>query len=142
MDKEENLYCFDKEEEDEEFKNEIPKASGSFFSSGHKKKITRGSTTRKSPSADSKQKTQKKDKVKESYIIDNFYMPFMKKKSYDIKINNNLLKIKDDTKSSAFYSHHIKKKNSEIKNIGNELIIYQNPCNNNYIKKYALIYLF
>jgi len=54
-------------------------------------------------------------------------MPFIKTKTYNIKINNNLLRIKDDTRQSAFESHHMMKKRNEIKNIGKELIIYQNP---------------
>jgi len=54
-------------------------------------------------------------------------MPFIKKKTYNIKINNNLLRVKDDTRQNAEDSHHILKKRNEIKNIGKELIIYQNP---------------
>jgi len=64
---------------------------------------------------------------KNQEIIEKFYDPFIQKKTYNININNNLLKVKSDTRQSAFDSHHLRKKKNEIKNIGKELLIYQNP---------------
>lgn len=75
----------------------------------------------------------KRPTSKDSKIIEKFYMPFIKKKTYNIKINNNLLRVKDDTRQNAFDSHHILKKRNEIKNIGKELIIYQNPSKKKFL---------
>ena len=60
-------------------------------------------------------------------IIEKFYDPFIQTKTYNININKNILKVKSDTRQSAFDSHHMRKKKNEIQNIGKELLIYQNP---------------
>lgn len=62
-------------------------------------------------------------------IVKKFYDPFIQNKTYNIDINKNLLKVKSDTRQSAFDSHHLRKKKNEIKKIGKELLIYQNPSN-------------
>jgi hypothetical protein len=75
------------------------------------------------------------DNKKNRDIIEKFYNPFIQKKTYNIKINKNLLKVKSDSRQSAYDTHHLRKKENEIKNIGKELLIYQNPSNyNNFLK--------
>lgn len=77
---------------------------------------------------DKKSEFPKIDAVKKNQdIVKKFYDPFIQKKTYNININKNLLKVKSDTRQSAFDSHHLKKKKNEIKEIGKELLIYQNP---------------
>lgn len=128
IDREENIYCPDDEEDEKEFKKEFPKTSTNFFNNLNKKK--KNKLSRISPGRNSKDNLfnlTKRPTSKDSKIIEKFYMPFINKKTYNIKINNNLLRVKDDTRQNAFDSHHIIKKRNEIKNIGKELIIYQNP---------------
>ncbi len=126
-DKDEEIYCFDKDEEDKEFEKDLPKTSTNFFNIATKKRSA--VSTHSKNSANAKLNFSKRPSSRDNKIIDKFYMPFIKTKTYNIKINNNLLRIKDDTRQSAFESHHMMKKREEIKNIGKELMIYQNPSN-------------
>jgi len=127
--KEDNIYCLDEDEDEKEFKKEFPKSSSNFFNNMNQKK--KNTLSRHSASGASRDNNNfgfsKRPSSKDSKIIEKFYMPFIKTKTYNIKINNNLLRVKDDTRKNAFDSHHILKKRNEIKGIGKELIIYQNP---------------
>lgn len=64
---------------------------------------------------------------KNQKITEKLYMPFIKDKSYKIEVNNNLTKIKEDSKNSAIFSHKLNKKKEEVDKIGKQLIIYNNP---------------
>jgi len=64
---------------------------------------------------------------KNQKITEKLYMPFIKDKSYKIEVNNNLTKIKDDSKNSAIFSHKLNKKKEEVDKIGKQLMIYNNP---------------
>lgn len=60
-------------------------------------------------------------------IIQKFYMPFIEKRSYNMKLNENIGMIKKNTRKSAILSHYLNKKKKEIDGIAKELIIYNNP---------------
>jgi hypothetical protein len=60
-------------------------------------------------------------------ISDKFYMPFIKKKAYNIKLNEKMSEIKKNTRQSAYMSHFFTKKKKEIDGIAKELILYNNP---------------
>jgi len=64
---------------------------------------------------------------KNQKITEKLYMPFIKDKSYKIEVNNNLTKIKEDSKNSAMFSHKLIKKKEEVEKIGRHLMIYNNP---------------
>jgi hypothetical protein len=67
---------------------------------------------------------------KNQKITEKLYMPFIKDKSFKIEVNNNLTKIKEDSKNSAIFSHKLNKKKEEVDKIGKQLIIYNNPSKN------------
>jgi len=60
-------------------------------------------------------------------ISDKFYMPFIKKKAYNIKLNDKMSEIKKNTRQSVYMNHIFTKKKKEINNIAKELILYNNP---------------
>ena len=60
-------------------------------------------------------------------VIDKFYNPFIEKKSYNTKLNQNIGEVKKQTRSSALMNHYLLKKKKEIDNVAEDLIIYNNP---------------
>lgn len=121
---EDDVYTSDDHEEEKEYLKEFPKSSTNFFSNKNQKKSNKRSImTAKDKKSEFPQIAVKKNQD----IIEKFYDPFIQTKKYNIGINKNLLKVKSDTRQSAFDSHHMIKKKNEIKNIGKELLIYQNP---------------
>lgn len=60
-------------------------------------------------------------------IAEKFYNPFIEKKSYNTKLNQNIGEIKKMTRSSALMNLYLTKKKKEIDNVADELIIYNNP---------------
>ena len=122
--KEDSPITSEEDEDDKEFLKDFPKSSQNFFTMKNQKKTKRNIMTAK----DKKSEFPQIGGIKKNQdIIDKFYVPFIEKKSYNININRNLLKVKSDTRQSAFDSHHLRKKKSEVKNIGKELLIFQNP---------------
>jgi len=73
---------------------------------------------------------------KNKNINEKLYMPFINDKSYKIEVNNNLTKIKEDSKNSAMFSHKLIKRKEEVEKIGKQLIIYNNPSNIFFINQF------
>lgn len=71
-----------------------------------------------------------KQSEKNTFITEKLYMPFIKERSYKIEVNNNLGKIKEDSKNSLFLTHRLSKQNNEVTKLGKQLIIYNNPSKN------------
>jgi len=62
-------------------------------------------------------------------------MPYIKKKYYQIALNENIGMIKKNTRQSATDNFNLNKKKIELKKLSNDLIIYNNPSKLEYLTK-------
>ena len=62
-----------------------------------------------------------------TFITEKLYMPFIRERSYKLEVNNNISKIKEDSKFNMRITHKLGKRKQEVNKIGKEFIIYNNP---------------
>jgi hypothetical protein len=70
------------------------------------------------------------EKEKNKVITDKLYMPFITDRLFKININNKINVIKEDSKNKAIFTNKLIKKRDEVKKIGKQLFIYNNPSEN------------
>ena len=67
---------------------------------------------------------------KKPTALEKLIEPYLEKKKYSRNLNENILKIKKDTKNNIKDNFLLTKKKEEISKISNEMILYNNPSIN------------
>lgn len=119
----ESAFDYDSYSSDDGINKKTKKNSTVHMSSNIAKANIKNRTS--APNLNDRLTLQQAEKNKK--ITEKLYMPYIKDKSYKIEVNNNLTKIKEDSKNSAIFSHKLNKKKEEVDKIGKQLIIYNNP---------------
>lgn len=78
----------------------------------------------------SKNKIKKLENNKNKNFIEKFYKPFMNKRIYKTKLNENISSVKKMTRNSAMENFILEKKKRQIDKISQEILIYNNPSIN------------
>lgn len=76
-------------------------------------------------------KNNLKFNCKDSYVINKFYNPFVKKNQFKITMNKSSNKITKNTSDTVKTTFILHKKKKEIDKIANEIVLYNNPSNIN-----------